>query len=201
VEWRINKRALLDETPCGLMNGVHAMKRKLWNTTITALLLMLFPHIATAVDRDCDLPQDLQAKISHNYPGKKIVSLSDLDEGDRTLFQKDHGNACPGIVNVDFYGDGKPTFALVLIGKDGGKTNADLIIAHRPGQSWNTKLLDTAKDSVPVVWKQGPGKYQDVYGKKKVVAVKPVVVFCEYEAWAILYAWMDNRAAKIWLSD
>jgi hypothetical protein len=57
------------------------------------------------------------------HSGAKLVRLSDLSD-DLGLFQKDHGNACPGLVNVDFYGDGKPTLALVLIAKDGARGKA-----------------------------------------------------------------------------
>jgi len=169
---------------------------------IGIFLLSLFAQSATAqTNKACELPQDLQVEIASKYPGKKIVSLSDLNDDDKGMFQKDHGNACPGLVDVDFYGDGKPTVALVLIGKDGGKGKAELVVAHRVGESWSTVQLDTAKDSIPVVWSQDPGKYQDVYGKKELRAAKPVIVFCQYEAWAILYAWTDNRVSKIWLAD
>jgi hypothetical protein len=170
--------------------------------SVSFFLLFLFAQSAAAqADKACDLPRDLQGAISSKYQGKKIVGLSDLCEDDRGLFQKDHGKACPGVINVDFYGDGKPTLALVLIAKGGAKGKAELVVAHRVGGSWSTTLLDRAKDSIPVVWSQEPGKYQDVYGKKELRAARPVVVFCQYEAWAILYAWTDKHVSKIWLSD
>ncbi len=175
------------------------MKTRLLIAAVIGFLL--FPHVAAAADKTCDLPQDLQAEVSRKYQGQKIVSLSDLDDYDRGLFQKDHSGACPGLVSVDFYGDGKPTLALALIPKDGAKGKAMLVVAHRVGESWRATLLDTARDSVPVVWKQDPGEYQDVYHEKKLLAPKPVIVFCGYEAWAILYAWRDGRVTKIWLSD
>ena len=164
-------------------------------------LVLLLGGFVVAMDNPCDLPSDLQLEISSKYPGKKVVTLSDLDEYDRGLFQKDHGNACPGLTKVDFYGDGSPTLVVVLIANKGAKSTAELVIAHRLGNTWKIGLLDTAKNSVPVVWKQDPGEYQDVNGEKKLRAAHPVVVFCGYEAWAILYAWTDNHVAKIWLSD
>jgi hypothetical protein len=174
------------------------MKTKL---LVAVLLAVLLPYSAAATEKTCELPEHLQAEISRKYPGQKLVGLSDLDEHDRGLFQKEHGDACPGLVSVDFYGDGKPTVALVLIGKGGATEKAELIVARRLGESWSTTLLDSAKDSVPVVWKQEPGEYKDIYGKKKLSTKNPVIVLCGYEAWAILYAWADHHVTKIWLSD
>jgi hypothetical protein len=156
---------------------------------------------ATSLQRACDLPPGLDREIVSKYPGKTLVTLTDLSEDDRHLFQKDHGGQCPGLVNVDFYGDGKPTWALVLIGKVGSKSKAELVVAHKVREAWETTLLDTAQDSAPVVWSQGPGQYQDVYGKKKIRALGPVIVFCGYNSWAIVYAWTDKEVAKVWIRD
>jgi hypothetical protein len=172
---------------------------------ISAVSFCLFAFVqvaAAAPPNDaCDLPQDLQQEIVSKYPGAKLVTLTDLGEDDRGFFQKDHDNSCPGLVRVDFYGDGKPTLALVLTAKDGAKEKAELVVAHQAGESWEIALLDTAEGPVPVVWSQPPGEYRDVYGKKTIRATRPVIVFCGYESWAILYAWTGNKVAKIWLSD
>jgi hypothetical protein len=150
----------------------------------------------------CKLPAALQHDIAVRYPGAKLVTLSALDADDRGFFQKDHGEACPGLTKVDFYGDGKPTLALVLIEKSDTKEKAKLVVAHRVGGQWKTALLDTADGvPVPVVWSQPPGHYTDIYGKKEIRATKPVVVFTGYESWSILYAWTGHRVTKIWLMD
>ena len=78
----------------------------------------------------CDLPNDLQHKVASKYPGKKVVTLADLQDDDKGFFQKDHNNSCPGLVKVDFYGDGKPTLALVLIGNGEGKDSSVLVVAR-----------------------------------------------------------------------
>lgn len=147
------------------------------------------------------MPQGLRGEISAKYAGKKIVTLSDLRETDKQLFKREHGNSCPGMVKVDFYGDGKPTFAFVLIASDAAKKNAELVLAHQVAGRWVTTVLDTARGSIPVVWSQEPGKYRDIYGEKELRAVNPVVVFCEYDAWAVLYAWTAKHVGKVWLSD
>jgi hypothetical protein len=38
-------------------------------------------------------------------------------------------------------------------------------------------------------------------GQKKIRATRPVIVFCGYEAWAILYAWTGKDVIKIQLAD
>jgi hypothetical protein len=167
------------------------------------LCLVLFVQITQATPQNdaCNLPEALNREIAGKYPGEKLITLSELQEDHRALFMKEHGDACPGLVKVDFYGDGKPTLALVLVSKSGAKDRARLVVAHRIAANWTTTLLDTADSAVPVVWAQPPAEYQDVYGRKKIRATRPVIVFCGYDSWAILYAWANNRVAKIWIAD
>ncbi|PYX51163.1 MAG: hypothetical protein DMG76_32755 [Acidobacteria bacterium] len=107
-----------------------------------------------------------------------------------------------GLVKVDFYGDGKPTLALVLIGNGEGKDSSVLVVAHRVEAAWNISTLATGGQTVPVVWSLPPGEYGDVYGNKTIGATRPVIVFTKYESWGILYAWTNhNKVAKIWISD
>jgi len=139
--------------------------------------LFVFVQVAAAAPQngECDLPRALQPEIASKYPGLKLVTLSDLQEDDREFFQKDHGNSCPGLVKVDFYGDAKPTLALVLISKESSK----LIVARQVGENWRTTVLGKGGASVPVVWSLPPGKYTDVYGQKSIRATRPVIVcFC-----------------------
>jgi len=127
--------------------------------------------------------------------------MGDLSEYDRKLFQKDHGTRCPGLVRVDFYGDRKPTWALVLISGNGSKSKADLVVAHQVNKDWETNSLDSAPESVPVVWSEGPGKYSDVYGEKTIRAAHPVVIFAGYGGWAIVYSWTGKGIDKVWILD
>jgi hypothetical protein len=109
----------------------------------------------------CDLPKDLLQEITTKYPWARIVTFPDLADDDKMLFRKDHGNDCPGLVKADFYGDGKPTLALVLIVNAGGKESAELVVAHEIGQKWATVLLGNAGSSRPVIWSQSPGEYEE----------------------------------------
>ena len=109
--------------------------------------------------------------------------------------------ACPGLVKVNFYGDGKPTFALALTTKSVAKGKTELVLAHQVGAVWKTTTMETTDGPAPVVWSEKPGEYTDVDGEKKIRATRPVIIFCRYYAWAVLYAWTNNKVAKIWLAD
>ena len=110
------------------------------------------------------------------------------------------GARCPGLLKVNFYGDGKPTYALVLIGGNNPKRRAELIVAHQVAGDWEIRSLDVT-DGTPVVWREGPGKYDDIYGQKKIRAKNSVIVLCWYGSSAIVYAWTGKEVEKVWLSD
>ena len=174
------------------------------SSPILSLCLLVFSAFAAGAEmnKGCDLPQQLHHEIAAKYPGRKLVDLADLDEDDRGFFQKDHGDACPGLTKVDFYGDGRPTLALLLTTKKGGKEKAELVLAHQIAGHWAAKTLDTSDaPPVPVVWSEPQGEYRDVDGKKEIRAKSPVIVFAAYEAWEIVYAWTGNSVKKIWLRD
>ena len=178
------------------------MKPKSTAIFVTALWLLALVQGAAAQSSNdaCDLPKNLQSLVEGKYPGTKIVTLSDLNEDDKQLFQKEHADSCPGLAKVDFYGDGKPTFALAMttIGKTYPRTK--LVLAHRVGSDWKVATLDKADGPVPVVWSDKPGEYKSVY-QHKIRVTRPVIVFCGYSSWAVLYAWTNNRIAKLQLQD
>lgn len=177
---------------------------RLKSVLICAVGLHLFAAnqvvFAAPAKDSCDFPPGLREELSKKYPDTRLVSLADLDEHDRKLFHKDHGTRCPGLVRVNFYGDGKPTWALVLIAGENPKRKAELVVARQVEKSWEISSLDTA-DGTPVVWREGPGKYRDVYGQKTIQATRPVIVFAGYGSWAVLYAWTGKETEKVQISD
>ena len=52
-----------------------------------------------------------------------------------------------------------------------------------------------------MVWREGPGKYDDLYGKKTLRAKGPVIVFSGLESWEIVFAWMGKEVEKVQISD
>ena len=48
----------------------------------------------------------MHKEIAQKNPGARLVQLSDLvDQHYKDVFQKEHGDQCPGLVRVDFYGE------------------------------------------------------------------------------------------------
>jgi hypothetical protein len=165
------------------------------------LFALIQPVTAAPPPDRCEYPPGLRDEIAKNYPGTHLVSLADLEEYDRKLYQKDHGTRYPGLVRVNFYGDGKPTWALVLIAGEVGKRKTELVLAHQVGNDWEFRSLETS-DGTPVVWRERPGKYEGMYQEEIPIRAKnPVVVLCWYGSSAILYAWTGTEVKKIWLSD
>ncbi|MFZ1140755.1 MAG: hypothetical protein WAN76_16335 [Candidatus Sulfotelmatobacter sp.] len=150
----------------------------------------------------CALPDGLSQLIASKYPNAHVVTLSDLNQDDEKLFQTEHGSDCPGLASVNFYGDGKPTVAVVLLRNETQGQETQLIVAHELQSGWELRSLEQhITGPAPVVWRERPGKYDDVYGEKTIKAINPAIVLCGYESWAILYAWVGNRVEKIWLRD
>src|SRR5207253_10848124 len=103
------------------------------------------------------------------------VTLADLDDYARKQYRKDFGTRCPGLVRVNFYGDGKPTWALLLVAKEGPKQKPELVVAHQQGNAWDIRSLDTA-DGAVAVWREGPGKYEGTYEGKLIRAKNPAIL-------------------------
>ena len=148
----------------------------------------------------CNPPSGLAEKLAKEYPGSHVLGLGDMEEYDRKLFRKGHGARCPGLVKVNFYGDGKPTWALVLTAGEHPHRKVELIVARQLPDGWEVRSLVTT-DGAPVIWREGPGKYEDIYGDRTIRATRPVIVSCDYGSSAIVYAWMGDRVDKVWLSD
>jgi hypothetical protein len=173
-------------------------------TCAASLFLFACQQIVVAKPLDkCELPPGLKSEISKKYPGTRVVKQADLNPYDRTLFQKDHGDECPGLAKVNFYGDGKPTRAIVLMTAGRSHPKTGLIVAHKIGTEWQTETLEAFEGvgPAPVVWGEGPGTYDDLSEPKTIHAKNPVIIFCGYEAWARLYAWTGKRVEFVQISD
>jgi hypothetical protein len=156
---------------------------------------------AKALDK-CEIPSGLKSEISKKYSGTRVVTQADLNPDDRTLFQKDHGDECPGLARVNLYGDGKPTRAIVLITAGRSHPTTGLIVAHKVGTEWQTETLEAfGEGPAPVVWGEGPGTYDDLSEPKTIRAKNPVIIYCGYSAWARVYAWTGKKVEFVQLRD
>jgi len=168
----------------------------------SSLVLYLFVSVqvtSAKPNRGCQFPAGLSDEVSKRFPGTRLVTLADLDEYDRKLYKKDHGLRCPGLVKVNFYGDGKPTWALVLIAGQNPRRKTELVVAHKLDKDWDIRSLEST-DGDPVVWREPPGKYEGL-DDKTIHATRPVVVLCYYGSSTIVYTWNGKEVEKVWVSD
>lgn len=190
----------------GVLKTMGTRNSCLLKNVLTAVLgfssAVLTPLPARAMPvAHCTLPDGLREEIAKKYSGARPVELNDLRVPEnRALFQKEHGDQCPGLARVDFYGDGKPTWALVLITNDKVKARVKFFVARKVEDVWNLRLLGTTDDT-PVAWSQPAGRYESIYKTKTILAKWPVVIICGYGSWAVVYAWVGDGVEKVWLSD
>jgi hypothetical protein len=147
----------------------------------------------------CTYPVGLAQEVAKDYPDTRPVSLTDLDEYDRRLYTEDHGTGCPGLVKLDFYGDGKPTWALGLTQGTGFNQTVELVVARQLGNQWELHSVEKTTGSA-VVWSEGPGTYGGRHGPA-IRARNPVILFVGYESWAVAYAWIDGKIVKAQITD
>lgn len=176
--------------------------RLIWLLAV-ALCLLGFGQSALAEARNgaCEMPKGLQATVTRKYPGTKLVTFSDLDDTNKGSYQEEHKDECPGLVKVDFFGDGKPTLALALIAKSVRGAKVELIVAHQVEDNWKVTLLASADGAAAAVWSEGPGEYVDMCRNGKIRSTRPVIIFCRNYEWMVLYAWKGNRVVKFSLAS
>jgi hypothetical protein len=168
-----------------------------------AFCLLAFGQSAFAGARNgaCEMPKDLQAEVTRKYPGTSLVTLSDLDDTNKESFQKEHKDECPGLVKVDFYGDGKPTLALALIANSVQGAKVELIVARQVVDNWKMTMLASVDGAAAAIWSEGPGEYVDMCRNGKIRSTRPVIIFCRNYKWMVLYAWKGNRVVKFSLAS
>jgi len=164
------------------------------------LVILVLRAFAQSPANVCVLPKSLQDTVAAEYPGGKVITLSDLNEDDQQFFQKDHHGACPGLVKVDFYGDGMPTFALALATPAQIGFSTQLVVAHLLGAKWKTTVLEKTGGPAPAIWSEKPGEYEGVYGAK-MRSTRPVILFVGYESWAVMYGWDGRKVKHIQIND
>ena len=167
---------------------------------IALAFLLIHAGNARANDGSCSLPEKLQSAIKVRYLSTRLVTLADLGEGIEHFLTGTWER-------LSRFGKGRllrrwqPDSGFSIDLNAGGKQSAELVLAHEVAQKWETVLLDNAGASMPVVWSQGPGEYEEFNSEKKIRATRPVIVFCGYGSWQVLYAWTGSKISKIWLQD
>ena len=150
------------------------------------------------------LPESLAESLGRLHPGGKVLSLDQLHRRERRLFKKAEGRRCPGIMHLDFFGDHREAYGVVLVTGEGQRRRSRLILASRTDQvsAWNIETLGATKDpGLATLTKKEPRVYEDIHHRKKIDAQAEALVWVRRESWAILYAWTGQRVEKIRLSD
>lgn len=146
------------------------MPARLKSIVVFAVWFCLFVLVQVADAQSssdaCDLPKDLRSVVERKYAGTKVVSVSDLSEEDKQLYQKEHSDSCPGLVKVDFYGDGKPTFALALTTKSQTYPTTKLVLAHQAESNWEVTTLDKADGPSSSGLEREAGRIQECLWKE-----------------------------------
>src|SRR5450432_4752077 len=122
-------------------------------TVMAGLLAILLadtgpPRLAAAAA--CTLPAGLRTSVAAASPGWVVTTLSHLSEGDRSLYLHDHRGGCPGLVQLDLYGDPQPSIALSLVR---GSKYRLLVARQRRLGVWSVETLESPDDEgmIPVV--------------------------------------------------
>ncbi len=183
------------------------MKRPIFALLLTPVLLgataLAAPVRAT---KECSflLPESLAESLGRVHPGAKVLTLDQLHRRERRLFKKEEGRRCPGVVHLDFFGDHREAYGVVLVTGASQRRRLRLIVASRTSQApaWNIETLEAMKDpSLATLAKRRPGVYEDLRRKEKIEANAEALVWVRWDSWAILYAWTGQKIDKIWLSD
>ena len=169
-----------------LRNVYHRVIGKVYNMIAQKplqlfIIVLVIINISSCshIKGTCTVPKTLHNKIIEKYSNYEIVTLKHLIEEDRLTFQKEHSTDCPGLVKLNFWGNGKPTFAILLINSLISKPKYQLIIATNYGEDkWELKTVDNADTTVsPVIWSESSGEYRDVWQENKIIAKYPVILF------------------------
>ena len=148
------------------------------------------------------LPESLGDSLGRLHPGAQVLSLNQLRRSERRLFKKAEGRRCPGIVHLDFFGDHREAYGVVLVTGAAAQRRLRLILASRMegASAWKIETLDTRKDpGLATVAKEPPGVYEDIHHKKKIQASAETLLWVCWGKSTILYAWTGEEIDKIWL--
>jgi hypothetical protein len=144
-----------------------------------------------APSRHCSetIPTAIQKIIQQRYSGFHI----------RT--KKDSMRGCPGIVKVNFYGDGRTVYAVVIQqDHDNHRVEGKLLLASKQSQSWKVEVLDEG-DGVGSIWHGPAEEFDDMYRGRTQVPKGDIIVYFGYESWARAYGWTGEKIEVGQLTD
>ena len=190
-----------------LLGAAKDLRRLLLVSLAIAGFVGAAPHSsAVKASGECakSLPSTLAQSLGQLYPSSALLTLDQLDRQARSLFVKEEGLRCPGVVRLDFFGDHREAYGVVVVTGAGEASRSHLVLASRidVASQWSIQTLHTLGDpSLATVAKEKAGSHEDLYRERKIEAKGEALVWIGWESWATLYAWSGEKIEKIWLSD
>ncbi len=162
---------------------------------LVVLLLLATPQVNADASprRHCSetIPTAVQKNIHDRYSDFHI----------RT--KKDSTHGCPGIVKVDFYGDGRAVYA-VVIQKDHDERemqqDGKLLLASREGKGWKVEILED-EGNPGSLWHAPADKFVGMHEGRTAAAKGDIIVYFGYESWERAYGWTEEKIEWVQLSD
>lgn len=157
-------------------------------SAFSGLLLGLALFSSSAFAGCRNLPESVKDYLSRN-PQWHLVDIKDLIPEDRALWRRYHKDLCPGLARARLDTQKSPYFVLALLRED-KKSSLEKLIAIPPqsDHAKNDIILTVDKGTrTSVVWKAGPGKYDDVVTGQRIRLKHDTVIYEVMEAGAITY--------------
>lgn len=176
----------------GLLN--RNIVSAIWLTLVlVAILLRNVPVTEGANPRShCSetLPSSLNQTIKQRYLDFQVLN------------KKDSRHGCPGIAKVDFYGDGRTVYAIVIqkLRGFGGAVEGKLLLAEKEEKHWKVTILNEG-DYAGNVWHEPAGEYEDMYQTRSLRTKGDIIVYFSYQSWAVGYGWTGDKIEKVQLTD
>jgi hypothetical protein len=178
------------------------MKKFRFNALVVAMLLL---SCFTAAANPCDqknLPDQIQASLTKDYAGWKIVTPSTLETSDRETWLENYSKECPGIIKGKFSGD-QAGYVLNLIKRLNGKTFQQVVYFEPDESSFSPVVLfpSTAIKIVTVIKKFAPGNYKSANGGRSHLIKTDTIGISQIDAWTEIYYWDGSRFRTMVSSD
>ena len=137
------------------------------------------------------LPSALGKIISQRYPGFQVLT------------KKDSSHGCPGIAMIDFYGDGRIVYAVVIrrLREAERSEEGKLLLAEKENKNWKVTILDEGDGWGNVAYEPA-GLYGDMYRTRSFETKGSLIVYFRYDqTWAIGYGWTGEKIEEVQLTD
>jgi hypothetical protein len=148
----------------------------------------------------------VQEFIRKTLPSWKIVEVADLQKDDRRLWLANRAKGeCPGVAIGHFFERGENAYAVLLHSRPQARARERLSVFRIRKDRIESHPLGDAPlehdESLPVIWKAGPGKYRSFDGLKEIEITRDAIGYELIEAAANLYYWDGARFQELRISD